>query len=133
MARFMVAPARVPMRMYDVPGSPPGAASTCKNFQTFQTLRKDHRTLPRCRHRPSCKQTLNRAMCCPPELDENEELDADADADADDLPLAVALAHELDEELVDPAIAALPPIVKTNKRQGNILTIFIMAISSLRA
>jgi hypothetical protein len=69
----------------------------------------------------------------PPELDENEQLDADADADADDLPLAVALAQALDEELVDPAIAALPPIVKTNKRQGNILTIFIMAISSLRA
>jgi hypothetical protein len=71
----------------------------------------------------------------PPELDENEELDADADADADadDLPLAVAIAQALDEELVDPAIAALPLIVKINKRQGNILTIFVMAISSLRA
>ena len=67
----------------------------------------------------------------PPELDENEELDADADAD--DLPLAVAIAQALDEELVDPAIAALSPIVKTNKRQDNILTIFIMPISSLRA
>ena len=69
----------------------------------------------------------------PPELDENEELDADADADADDFPLAVAIAQALDEELVDPAIAALPLIVKINKRQGNILTIFVMAISSLRA
>ena len=54
----------------------------------------------------------------PPELDENEELDADADADADDLPLAVAIAQALDEELVGPAIAALPPIVKINKRQA---------------
>jgi hypothetical protein len=35
----------------------------------------------------------------PPELDENEKLDADADADADDLPLAVALAEELDDKL----------------------------------
>jgi hypothetical protein len=51
----------------------------------------------------------------PPELDENEKLDAEADADAEEPPLAVALAEELDEELVDPAIAALPLIVKTNR------------------
>jgi hypothetical protein len=39
---------------------------TGKNFQTFQTLREDHRTLPRSRRRPSCEQTLNCAMSCPP-------------------------------------------------------------------